>query len=427
MFTGFASENTPAIQVWDFFRTFASTAAVRSVSLPDDCAPIQVFRTGGSTTSIRVYLPTAPIEGKQITIVNQGYGSNSQSIAVYSSDVGGTGITSPIFIGGQSSSIVLVFSKQAVSFGTNPGVFESGWISLNQSSVGSAPFGSVIVGGDSHRVSSSYGFIGGGSSNTVNAQGGAAVGGSSNTASALNAAVVGGSSNTASNTGSVVLGGSASSATGVYSIIAGGNGSSATQNSAAVLGGQGNSSQGIYSVVVGGIFSTANAGASSVLGGYRGLTRAIEGCAVIPASNSPVSITFGGSQSAILVLGRETTDATTTVLRSNSSAATTTNQVILPNNSAYYVKGSVIATVTGGGNTKSWDFIATIKRGANAAATSIVGAVTLNVQAADAGASTWIVAITADTTNGGLAVTVTGQAATTIRWVAKLESTEVTY
>ena len=52
MFTGFASENTPAIQVWDFFRTFASTSAVRSVSLPDDCAPIQIFRTGATATEI---------------------------------------------------------------------------------------------------------------------------------------------------------------------------------------------------------------------------------------------------------------------------------------------------------------------------------------------------------------------------------------
>jgi len=142
---------------------------------------------------------------------------------------------------------------------------------------------------------------------------------------------------------------------------------------------------------------------------------------------APINPTLGISQGGYLILGRQTTDATATRLTSDTSAAATTNQVILPNNSAYYVKGSIIANVTGGGNTKSWDFIATIKRGANAAATSIVGAVTLNVQAADAGASTWVVAITADTTNGGLAVTVTGQASTTIRWVCKIETTEVTF
>jgi hypothetical protein len=45
----------------------------------------------------------------------------------------------------------------------------------------------------------------------------------------------------------------------------------------------------------------------------------------------------------------------------------------------------------------------------------------------DAGAATWVVAVTADTTNGGIAVTVTGAAATTIRWVCKINTTEMTY
>jgi hypothetical protein len=61
MFTGFASENTPAIQVWDFFRPSAGTA-IRNVSLADDCAPIQYCRTGGETFTMRLYLPSAPIE-----------------------------------------------------------------------------------------------------------------------------------------------------------------------------------------------------------------------------------------------------------------------------------------------------------------------------------------------------------------------------
>jgi len=61
MFTGFASENTPAIQVWDFFRAYTGQT---SISLTDDCAPIQYIRTGSNTTVIYLYLPTAPIEGK---------------------------------------------------------------------------------------------------------------------------------------------------------------------------------------------------------------------------------------------------------------------------------------------------------------------------------------------------------------------------
>jgi hypothetical protein len=46
---------------------------------------------------------------------------------------------------------------------------------------------------------------------------------------------------------------------------------------------------------------------------------------------------------------------------------------------------------------------------------------------ADVGAATWTIAVTADTTNGGLAITFTGQLATTIRTVAQIRTTEMTY
>ena len=87
----------------------------------------------------------------------------------------------------------------------------------------------------------------------------------------------------------------------------------------------------------------------------------------------------------------------------------------------------VIAGVTGAGNTKAWTLEGAIKRGAGVGTTAIVGTVITTIVAADAGASTWTVTATADTSNGGLAITVTGQAATTIRWVARAESTEMTY
>ena len=153
----------------------------------------------------------------------------------------------------------------------------------------------------------------------------------------------------------------------------------------------------------------------------------IVGNFVTPASNSPIASTAGVQQLGTLLIGCETTNATATVLRSNTSAAGTTNQVILPNNSAYTFQGTCIANVTAGGTTSGWKFEGVIKRGANAASTALVAAVTPTVIAQDAGASTWVLAITADTTNGGIAVTVTGAAATTIRWVAKIETTEVTF
>lgn len=383
MFTGFASENTPAIQVWDFFRTFASTSIARSVSLPDDCAPIQVFRTGATGNSnIRVYLPTAPIEGKQITIVNQQYGSSAQRIEIYSSDTSGGGTTSNLFVMGQADSLTLVYSKQSITFGTNAGSVQTGWITLNKSSPAAANSYSAIVGGDNHSASAGYAFIGGGQGNT---------------ASGLYAAVVGGVSNTSNNTASVVIGGQANTASsGNCAVIAGFN-------------------------------NTANGESSVVAGGSQGAARSIVGNFVTPASNTPITGATGRTQTATLLLGRQTTDATATVLTSNVSGAGTTNQVILPNNSAYTFQGTCIANVTGGGTTSGWKFEGVIKRGANAASTTLVAAVTPTVIAQDAGAAAWVLAITADTTNGGIAVTVTGAAATTIRWVAKIETTEVTF
>jgi hypothetical protein len=87
----------------------------------------------------------------------------------------------------------------------------------------------------------------------------------------------------------------------------------------------------------------------------------------------------------------------------------------------------VIAGVTGAGNTARWTINGAIKRGANAASTTMVGTATVTMTHNDAGAAAWVVAVTADTTNGGIKVEVTGAAATTIRWVCKINTTEMTF
>jgi hypothetical protein len=176
---------------------------------------------------------------------------------------------------------------------------------------------------------------------------------------------------------------------------------------------------------LGGSGNFSNANSSTVICGQGATTRSINSVAVFHNFN-PLGGT-GFSQSEVLILAAETTNATLTSLRSDPFTAATTNQLVLPNNSAYYVRGSCIANVTGGGNTKAWSFEAAIKRGANAASTAIVGAVIKNIVAADAGAATWDITLSADTTNGAFRVQVTGQAATTIRWTCRLDSTEVSY
>jgi hypothetical protein len=226
-------------------------------------------------------------------------------------------------------------------------------------------------------------------------------------------------------TDAITIGGSTNTATNTNAFSSGAD-SQATGKQGFVAGGTANTASGTDSCVAGGANNLSNATTAIVIGGRYGTTRSIISNTVFPANNVPITSGSGISQSALLVLGTQTIDATATVLRNNTSSASTTNQVILPNNAAYFFTGEVIAGVTGAGDTKGWTVEGVIKRGANAASTALVGS-TVTSMYADAGAATWAITATADTTNGGLAITVTGQASTTIRWVAQIRTTEMTY
>jgi hypothetical protein len=271
----------------------------------------------------------------------------------------------------------------------------------------------VVVGGGNNQATGSYSFIGGG--------GDAGTASNRNVASGLYGTVVGGRGNTASGIGSFVGGGGVFSDTlaNLYPNTASGIASS-------ILGGLSNTASQAYSSVLGGYGNTANGIGSTALG-IQATTRSISGNFSYSSCDGSVAFALGVAQTSILTLGRQTTDATATALTSNTAAAGTTNQVILPNNSAYYFKGSCIANVTGAANGAAWSFEGAIMRGANAASTVLIDTPSVNRVAASSGATAWVLAITADTTNGGLTVTVTGVAATTIRWVAKVETTEVTF
>jgi hypothetical protein len=261
----------------------------------------------------------------------------------------------------------------------------------------------VVVGGGNNQATGSYSFIGGG--------------GDAGTAA---------NRNVASGDWSFVGGGRANQSTGLLSTISGGLGNLNSAGYTFIGGGLSNSASGFASSILGGYFNNASGAYSTVISGSLGTTRSITSSTVLASSEA---ITFGAglSQTAVLVLARQTTDATATALTSNTSAASTTNQVILPNNSAYFFTGEVVSGVTGGGNTKGWTIEGVIKRGANAASTALVGTPTVTSMYADVGAATWTIAVTADTTNGGIRVTFTGQAGTTIRTVCQIRTTEMTY
>ena len=263
----------------------------------------------------------------------------------------------------------------------------------------------VVVGGGNNQATGSYSFIGGG--------GDAGTAANRNVASGDWSFVGGGQQNTASGIGSFIGGGGQAGA------------NAASGQNSMILGGASNIASSSYSTVLGGLSSTSNSVASISMG-RQATTRSVDGIVAMASSSAPIGSTVGSAQTSILVLARQTTDATATVLASNSSGASGSNQVILPNNSAYYFTGEVISGVTAGGDSKGWSISGVIKRGANAGATTLVGSTVTSLYA-DAGAATWTIGLTADTTNGGLKVTFTGQASTTIRTVCQIRTTEMTY
>ena len=139
--------------------------------------------------------------------------------------------------------------------------------------------------------------------------------------------------------------------------------------------------------------------------------------------------TNGDVQAGTFILRMASTSATAVTLTSDGSVtADTINQIILPNNSAYSFSGTIIARqqAAGGSNYASWEIKGALLRDANAAST-VLGNGIVNKLYATSGASAWAIALSADTTNGGLKIEVTGAAATNIRWVATVNTSEVTY
>lgn len=229
--------------------------------------------------------------------------------------------------------------------------------------------------------------------------------------------------NVSSGTSSITFG-STSTASASDTVVIG-NGSIASAASAHCYG-DSISSNGASAIGIG--TRLVASGIGSIAIGQWASTRTIAGFHAYGASDNTYGVgTIGYVQSGLLLHTITTTDATATRLTSNNGAASTTNQIILPNTSAYYFRGYVIATNSGGTVSKGWNIEGVIRRGANAAATAIVGTASVTSSFADAGASTWTLAVAADTTNGGLAITATGQAATTIRWNAEVRTTEVVH
>ena len=242
---------------------------------------------------------------------------------------------------------------------------------------------------------------------------------------------------TATGAGAMALGGSYASGTDSFAAAITNNTNSygATGANAVALGYQSKSS-GSGAVCVSGFGAVASGDNSAVLGGYNNLASAANSVSIGGAygyAEQIGKVVFGGGnpslirlQSGLMVLQKTTTDATPIAVTSNAGTAAANNQVILPNSSAYNFRCQVVAMQKGseGIGCAGYTFTGVIRRGANAAATSLLASAKVVDYESDAA---WDCAVTSDITNGGLAVTVTGAAATNIRWVATIWTSELTY
>ena len=245
-----------------------------------------------------------------------------------------------------------------------------------------------------------------------------------------------GLNNKTTGTRSVAIGGAASQATGSSSVILGGFSSIASGSGSVTLGGASLVSSGNYAVSAGQLctasgYAAVSMGRSNTAAGNYSTVFGYQASTSVYGHNALASGQFsaaGDAQAGTLILRSDTTDATAEALTTNNSTAGTTNQVILPNNSAYSFSGTIIAReqASAGSDYASWEIKGALLRDANAAST-VLGNGIQNKLYATSGASAWDIALTADTTNGGLKIEVTGAAATNIRWVATVNTSEVTY
>jgi hypothetical protein len=220
-------------------------------------------------------------------------------------------------------------------------------------------------------------------------------------------------------------------ATGIYSVALGNQNQSTSSQSFSA--GYGNISSGNTTIALG-QSNTASGSRSFVLGSSNSATQTYSGSIgrfansdIIGkiAVSSGVLGALGIAQNGIFVLASDTTDATPEALTTNNSAASTDNQIILPNNSAYAFHGTIVARQQASAGTAcaAWKIEGLIRREGSAGTTVLVNSATTVLDNTPG----WGMALSADTTNGGLKIEVTGAAATNIRWVATISTSECTY
>lgn len=225
--------------------------------------------------------------------------------------------------------------------------------------------------------------------------------------------ILGGSANKITKPGdtndySTIGGGTGNTASGTVSTIGGGQNNTASGTGATVLGGTANTASGDQSATVGS--NNLASGTSALAMGNRAVARET-GQFALASTRFAVD---GDQQTSVRVAGVTTTDATTTSL---------TMQTIFPVSSSQVYSVHIVGRDTSTGDTKAWRIDGVLRRGSSGAVVEVGGTPTPTLLGGDAGAGAWTLGIFVGT--GTYNLRVTGEAAKTIRWTARMEWTEV--
>jgi predicted phage tail protein len=116
-------------------------------------------------------------------------------------------------------------------------------------------------------------------------------------------------------------------------------------------------------------------------------------------------------------LQAQTTNATQTTLTTNGEAAAATNIILLTDNNTLRFEGTLMAKTSNNLEHAKYFVEGIFERGVGAAT---VAEVTSKLTVLHEDVDAWDVEIAADVTNGGILIKVTGEAATTINWIADI-------
>ena len=289
----------------------------------------------------------------------------------------------------------------------------------NGSSVASAGVSGIAIGKDANTAGDNSFAAGDTATITYQGDSSVALGKAHVSGQEAIAAVVGYTSSSygATSVNAVAIGKGAK-ATGTQSIAIGGMFPTSSSSSSVVIGGYASQATDQQAICIGGLYSLASAYDSLAMGSYAKAAHVGKA-----ARASGQFAAQGDAQGGQFILRENTTDATPSVMATNQYTAGSTNQIIAASDTCITFHGTVVAMQNGAQAHAGWEIKGML---VNDGGTTTLALGNVSDMAAT-NASSWAVALSADNTNNALAITVTGEASHNIRWVANVQTSEVTY